>query len=194
MKYLQLLIFLLLFSQISIAQFDINPHFGINSVVNSFSVDQVEFNGKVGFTAGVNARIGTDSKLFGITGLQFAQVNLLAVDVDSTTQVGLGTAKMKWIKIPLNLAYSILGGEKIFNLYVQAGPTMSLGFGEDEAVLPSFASVVQQKGFLLGWNVGVGVDVLFMTVNANYEGNLSEYLDMASNNSNLWTLTLGFKF
>ncbi len=172
-------------------QVKLNPHFGLNIIANDTSIDTLNISGGVGFSGGVYLRIGTDSNLYGVTGLQYAGLNMAAYSSDGSVE--LGKAETKFIKIPFNLALKFIN-LKVVSAYVQGGVTGSFAFNKEQDILPNLGPLIRSKGFVLGGNFGAGVDILFATFFVNYETGLSKLLNDADESSNVLTFTAGFKF
>jgi len=191
MKNLFILLLLALTFSSSLAQVKVNPHVGLNVVSNDTSIDTLNINGSAGFSGGVFIRIGTDSNLYGVTGLQFAGLNMVAYSDDG--QVELGKAETKFVKIPFNLAFNVIN-LKVVKAYLQGGLTGSFAFDRDEEILPNLGPLIRSNGFVLGGNFGAGVDVLFLNLFVNYETGFTKLMNNADESSNVLTLTAGFKF
>ena len=183
---------LLIFGISSIsAQVEVNPHFGLNVVSNDTGIDTLNIKGEAGFSGGVYVRIGTDSNLYGVTGLQFAGLNMVAYSADGSVE--LGKAQTKFIKIPFNLAFNFIN-LKVVKAYVQGGLMGSFAFDRDEDILPNLGPLIRSNGFVFGGNFGAGVDILFATVFVNYETGFTKLMNNSDNAINVLTVTAGLKF
>jgi len=192
MKYPLLFLALITVLSTATAQIKVNPHIGINAIANEAVVDGTTIEGKVGFTAGVFVRIGTDNRLFLLPGFQYSALSMAGFRDEPGTVIELGNAQAEYIKIPLNIGLNLTGDDGILKIYLQAGLTPSFTVNK-EALFEGIQNEIENQSFVLGGNIGIGVDVLFGTFLLNYEGGFTEVIKAANTTTNIWTIGFGVR-
>jgi len=100
---------MLLVPSLLFGQLKINPHVGLNAINDDVTFAGATLNGQVGLTVGVFARIGSKNKFFAVPGLQYYTYQHAVIDNTSPSPNDVGTATMQFLKVPLNVAYSLTG-------------------------------------------------------------------------------------
>lgn len=165
--------FLVVFN--SNAQFEIKASVGTNISSFSSTPDGSSYSGKAGYQFGGGVLIG--NKFYVEPGVQF---------VRSTGEITENSTSFEFdqnfVKIPVYAGYHLLGAEeKPFALRVFAGPTVSIAGkiakGEDQIGKDDINKAI--------WAVdgGLGVDIFFLFIEANYEYAFNDHFVSEANNA-----------
>jgi len=96
---------------------------------------------------------------------------------------------LKTVDVPVLLGLKIID-QKALNLRVMAGPVFS--FLTDKSVNGQLTKDNLQNSFL-AWQYGVGVDVLFLTIDARMESYNKDFYQGISSKNGTFVLSLGIK-
>ena len=185
---------LLFFCQSSFAQVRVSPKVGFNVSAIEANIKDFSAESRTGWQAGMDFRLG-DGALFLNPGLfYYSNTARLMQEIDENTNVDFTEeTTINSLKAPLNVGLRLLGDNGLVGLYVKGGisPTYVLGVKEVE----NFAFDINELNRLTwGANVGVGVDILFLTADLSYEKGLTDYFDGVEGRNNVLTLSVGLKF
>ena len=165
----------------------INPKVGVNISAIEADLDEIRTSARAGWNAGLDVVIG--KPLFISQGLHYynysAKLQGRINDVDDFRLEDQTTIRS--IKAPFNIGLKLLG------LRAQAGivPTYVIGVNEQT----DFAFDIDDLNRLTwGFNIGAGMDILFLTVEANYEIGMSDYFKNVQGANNVLTVSAGIKF
>ncbi|MBM3404713.1 MAG: PorT family protein [Bacteroidetes bacterium] len=189
-------IFLIL-GHFSFGQLDFGPKIGMNLSKLTSNVDSVKAQMKTGFHLGLFLRIG--GKLYIQPELYYA----------SHGSVFKNDADLKWeqkikygtIDVPVLVGYKVFS-PKVANIRLMAGPVASFVLHKKiEELFKDQAGPVETgdiNGVNWGAQVGLGADVLFMTLDIRYQFGLNKIIKKVDNYSfdtkgNIWVISLGFK-
>jgi len=177
----------------AIAQID----FGLRVAVTSSTINLddlttgvTEGTAQVGYQFGVYARI----KLVGL----YVQPELLFSNSSSVLNVaGTGDVDLSFNKIDV----PIMLGMKLGPLRVQAGPALSfITSAETESPTGVVDDVTDNyNSTTIGYQAGIGVDILKFVIDLKYEGSLGNIADAlpgwvnTDQRSSQWVLAVGFK-
>lgn len=187
--------FMLLFTTVSLsAQVTVNPKVGVNISAIDTKIGDINAEARVGWNAGVDFRLG-DGFFYLQPGVHYFNYTArLLKDVDNPNDVAFkDETTIQNLKLPVNLGLRLLGNNDFFQLHARGGivPTYVLGVKEK----PAFAFDKNSlKDWTFGANVGVGVDILFLTIDLNYEIGLTDYFEGSNGKNNMLSLTAGVKF
>ena len=165
----------------------VNPKFGVNVSGIEAQINNIDTEARTGWNAGIDFRIGKNAYI--APGIHYFQNSAeLVGEVDDIEDFRLtDQTTIQSLKVPVNVGLKILG------LRAQGGivPTYVLGVSDQ----PSFDFDVDQLNrFTWGANVGVGLDLLFLTIDANYEIGLTDYFKGVEGRNNILSLSVGLKF
>ena len=203
MKKIVVLFLTLTITGFSYAQFTIGPQIGYAASNLTLNVDSIANDVKSNFVVGAFARFG--KKIYFQPEINWATSG----SVFTYPTYGNGSPvsqeiKIKSIQVPLSLGWRIIN-MKVVNIRVYAGVTPSFntditintknGDGADYLVPDDF------KNVLWNYQVGAGVDVLFLALNVSWMGGMSNVFtedinfsgQTLSSKSNLFQVTLGWK-
>lgn len=176
------------------AQVRINPKFGVNFSGIDSKLGDINAEARVGWNAGVDFRLGEGFIYLQPGAHYFNYTARLLKDVNNPNDVTLkDETTIQNLKLPVNIGLRLTGDGGILQIHARGGivPTYVLGVKEK----PSFAFDKNSlKDWTFGANVGVGVDILFLTVDLNYELGLTDYFNDASGKNNMLSLSAGVKF
>ncbi len=176
------------------AQVRVNPKVGVNVSAVEATLNDINTEARVGWNAGLDIRAGEGFLFFNPGVHYYSYTANLVEDVDNAQDFKFeDETTIQAIKAPLNLGLNLTGDGGLLALHAKGGisPTYVLGVKET----PNFAF---DKGdlnrFTLGANVGAGLDVLFLTIDANYEIGLTDFFKDVDGRNNVLTLSVGIKF
>jgi Outer membrane protein beta-barrel domain len=174
------------------AQFKLNPKVGIN--INHLSNDpaDIETNARLGFSAGADARIG-GKRFYFQPGLHYNVMSYDLVNLDNDSpNFNSDVTAVKSIKVPINVGLNLINW-KLFKIRAFGGATAyqvtgvsnnSIGLTKD-----NFASRYW------GANFGVGVDLLFLTLDLTFErGQSAVFKNQDDTKNQMIALTAGIRF
>lgn len=185
---------LFLVSQVSFAQIRVTPKVGLNVSAVDAKLNDFSAEARTGWNAGVDFRLG-DGILFLNPGLHYYSFTArLMQDIDENTNVNFREeTTIQSLKAPINIGLRLTGDNGLLGLYAKGGiaPTYVMGVKETD----NFDFNVDDLNRLTwGANVGVGVDILFLTADLTYEKGLSDFFDGVEGRNNVLTLSVGLKF
>jgi hypothetical protein len=199
MKKLIFLISAVLLSAFSYAQFTFGPQIGYASSTLTLNYDSISSAAKSNFVFGAFARFG--KKIY----LQ-PEVNWGSSGSSVKFDVGSGTVteeiNIKSIQVPVSLGWKIIN-LKVVNIRIYGGVTPS--FVTNVTITdPSQSNYLVPDNFknvLWNYQVGAGVDVLFLALNVSWVGGMSNVFandvsfngQTLSSKSNIFQVTLGWK-
>ncbi len=173
------------------AQFKINPKIGVT--LSRLASDPADFEttARPGFTAGADVRLG--KKFYFQPGIHYSVMNYELADLSTIDPVDVpDETGIKSLKIPLNVGLSIVD-LKLFRIRAFGGANFykvtgfrnnNLGLTKDD-----FA-----KNYW-GANLGAGLDLLFMTIDLQYEwGQSAIFKNQPDTKYRTIALTAGLKF
>ena len=174
-------------------RFDLGLKGGVNFSKFSFDMDNYSAKAVTKTHFGAFGRIGWDRV--------FMQPELYFSGKGGSIDRNLGDAlthfNFKTFDVPLLLGVRAIKGE-IFNVQVVAGPIFSnitsKEISADEVFDPSFFN-----NHYFGFQYGIGVDILFLTLQARMENGLTEFYsnpdpDKSSGKNKTFMVSLGFRF
>ncbi|MCI5080429.1 MAG: PorT family protein, partial [Saprospiraceae bacterium] len=118
----------------------------------------------------------------------------LEKDVNQDTELNLSEkTTIQQVKLPVNVGFNLTGEGGLLKLHALGGITPTFVTGVNER--PDFAlSKDDLNPFTLGANVGLGLDVWFLTANVGYEIGLNDFFKDSEGKNNVLTLNVGIKF
>ena len=198
MKKISLVLMLAIFAvSASFGQkFTLGPKVGYSASKLSTNIDEISAEARHNFMAGVFLRVG--NKLYFQPEIMYhARGGVFVSDSTNYEQ----TVKFKNLDIPLMVGFKLLN-LKAFNLRVMGGPVASFVLDKevtyDQVIKDPFQGS-DFKDIIWGLDVGVGIDVLFLTLDVRYEFGLNNVYEPADGSpsydmkNNIFTIGLGFK-
>lgn len=177
-----------------VAQVKVSPTVGVNISALDTKLQDISTEARAGWNAGLDFRIG-EGMFFLNPGVHYYSHSArLIKDVNGPEDVDLKEeTQIQSVRVPLNVGVRLTGEGGLLGIYAKGGITPAYVTGVKEK--PSFAFDRDKLNtFTWGANVGVGVDVLFFTVSANYEIGLTDFYKDAEGRNNMFTLSAGLKF
>jgi hypothetical protein len=178
------------------AQIELRPSIGTtyNSIKDS---RDFEHNGKYAFSFGADVMLG--GKLYVQPGLHYkGTINTLKpkdIVIGDEAEV-----KVSRLEIPLivGVRYASFG---VANFRAFTGPSLSFLLNVDDDGSPYNITKADYKNATLGWNAGLGVDVLFLFLDIGYQFGLSDTYDdfsiqgieIENTNHNFWYGNVGLR-
>ncbi len=191
-KYLLGLAAMVAFTISANAQFSLGVKGGMNiSKINNDNYSESTFTG---YQFGAFARIGKGLYLqpemyVGSKGGQFNYET-------SGTNTG-GSAKVKFTSLDVPLLLGESFGASSLNFRIMAGPIYSYILNTDESFSDNLAAAYRDLGnynrSTLGYQAGAGIDLGNISLDARYEGGLTNLNEKFGQRQNLWHISLGFK-
>jgi hypothetical protein len=188
------LLFAALFTAPALAQVRVNPKVGVNFSGVESKLNDITAEARVGWNAGLDLRVG-EGVLFLQPGLHYYNFTAqLMKEVNSPQDVNLEEeTTIQSLKAPVNIGWRLTGENGLLGIHLKGGvvPTYVLGVDEKE----NFAFDKDQlTNFTWGANAGVGVELLFLTLDANYEIGMTDFFANTEGANNVLTISLGMKF
>lgn len=176
------------------AQVRINPKAGVNISALDTKIQDMTAEARAGWNVGVDVRAGRGLVFFNPGVHYYSFTARLIPDIDETDEFKPNEETMiQSVRLPVNLGINITGQGGLLGLHVKGGVTPAYVIGVKERPNYNF-DVETLNRFTMGANVGLGVDLLFLTVDANYEIGLNNFFKEAAGKNNMLTLNLGIKF
>lgn len=176
------------------AQTKINPKVGVNVSGVDAKIENITAEARYGWNAGFDLRMG-EKAFFFKPGLHYYSFTAnLFQDVNQPGDVPMkDETTIQSLKLPVNAGLRLTGEGGMMAVNVHGGVTPSYILGVREGIVVPFVKQ-DLKPFTLGANFGVGIDVLFFTVEANYEMGLTPFFNGSEGKNNIFTLSAGIKF
>jgi hypothetical protein len=174
------------------AQFSLGLKGGLN--VSKINNDNISQSTVSGYQFGAFARIGSGLYLQPeiYVGSQGGQFNY---DSSGGNTGGYAKVKFTTLDVPLLLGESF--GAKSLNFRVMAGPIYTYILNTDQTYSDNLSSAYRDLGnynnSTLGYQAGAGIDLGNISVDARYEGGLTQLNQKYGQRQNLWHISLGFK-
>lgn len=171
-------LFLTLFMGLSIhmkAQLELKPMIGIT--LNSLSdADDIDFKGKFDMHFGLDLMIG--DQLYFQPGLHYAGTTTRFKPMGQIGGENVDVS-VDHIEIPLLIGYRFGDPEQnsLINLRLFTGPSLSFVANVDDDDSIFDITKADYNNVLLGWNVGAGLDILFLYADLGYQFGLSKIFD-----------------
>ncbi len=177
------------------AQIKVIPKVGVNFSGVGANLNDFRAEAHVGWNAGLDFRVGSKRPLFFYPGIQFNNYTarlITNINKDASQQFQNETT-IQAIKAPLDLGIRLNRKNALLNLVLRGGvtPTMILGVQEKNGIAFNKGSLTP---FTWGANAGLALDVLFLTVDLNYEMGLNNYFAAAPGRNNVFTVSAGIRF
>ena len=192
-SYVSVFAFMLL-STFAFSQVTFNPKVGANVSGLDTKIQDFSTEARLGWNAGFDLRLG-EGFIFLQPGLHYySNTARLIQDLDMNNDINIeDETRIRSLKMPLNVGLRLTGNSRFFGIRAMGGitPNYILGVKEQDS-FPFDKEDLNDWNF--GANVGVGLDVLFFTIDANYELGLSDYFADATGKNNVFTVSLGLKF
>lgn len=172
----------------------VSPQVGVNISAIDAEIQDIRAESRVGWNAGVDLRIG-ERIVYLNPGLHyFSNTARLLKDVESPDDVNFEEeTTIQSLKAPMNLGFRLTGDNGLLGIRLKGGvtPTYVISVNEKDG----FAFDKEDLNtFTWGANVGAGLDILFFTLDVNYEIGLTDYFNAVEGRNNLLSLNLGLKF
>lgn len=176
------------------AQLRINPQVGVNVSALDAKIGDLRTEAKAGWNAGIDFRIG-DGFIYLNPGAHFYSTTArLLRDFDNPDiDMWRDETTIQSVKTPLNIGFNLTGGSALLGIRAEGGivPTYVTGVRETD----SYSLNIEDLNRLTwGYNLGVGVDILFLTADLSYEIGQADFFKNVEGKNNMLTLSLGVKF
>ena len=191
-KYLLSLILLALFGVKASAQFTLGVKGGL--VISKLNTDNFASSTATGYDVGLFARIGQTwyvqpEAYISSKGSEFT------FQAQNNTVTETGKQHFTTLDVPILVGRSF--GASSFNIRVMAGPVVSYVFNEDNNfstnVKNAYNAFSLYNKAAIGYQAGVGIDLGNVSLDARYEGALTDINSHYGERPNLFQLSLGFK-
>ncbi|MBL7830881.1 MAG: PorT family protein, partial [Saprospiraceae bacterium] len=169
---------MLSFSYFTGAQTSFNPKIGLHiSAIDGNFKDTSSLNARVGWQVGLDIRKG--SELFFLNpGIHYKVTSVdlkKEVKTNGSIQDLTGNTTIQSIDLPINGGFYLTGKDQaLMRIYIHGGvvPSYILGI---KSVEKFDLKPTEFNRFQLGVNAGIGIDLLFLHIGANYEYYLQDY-------------------
>lgn len=185
-KYLLCLTMLVAVSITAKAQFSLGIKGGVN--FSNINTDNLSSSNRTGYQAGVFARIGG-----GLYVQPEMYVSGTGGDFHSNDNSVSGHVSFTNLNIPLLLGKRF--GTSGTNFRIMAGPVYTgvLSHSLSQSISDAYHDFGNYKSGTLGYQAGVGVDILGLTADLRYEGGLTKINPSYGQRANIFSLSVGFK-
>ncbi len=175
-------------AQLGLAQARFNPKVGYNLQGIEAEIDDFDAEARTGWNIGADFRMGR-GLVYLSPGIHYYNVtaDVKEHNFDPTDIQFSDETTIRSLKVPVNLGLRILG------LRAQGGVSGTYVLGVKEVGEVDF-DIDDLNRFTYGANVGVGLDLLFLTADLNYEIGLNDYFENASGSNNVLSLSVGLIF
>ncbi len=179
------------------AQFSLGVKGGVNFSHLSVSDGRINSTELPGFQLGLWSRIGKGFYVqpevyLGSSGSNFN----FQYNQSNQTVTESGKVRFTTLNVPVLLGQSF--GFSNLNLRIMAGPMYSYILDNNENLSQNVQNAYRDfgnyKNSTLGYQAGVGVDILKFSVDLRYEGGLTEINSAYGQRQNVFHLSLGYKF
>ncbi|HMO37854.1 MAG TPA: outer membrane beta-barrel protein [Saprospiraceae bacterium] len=198
MKQLQIAVLTLFFALAMttgmLAQVRVNPKVGVNVSAVDAKLMDINAEARAGWNAGVDFRLGKGLVFLNPGIHYYTYTARLLQDLNTPDEVQLkDETQIQNLRLPVNLGFYLTGTDGLLRVFAKGGvtPAYLLGVREKESFAFNRDSL---KDWTFGANVGLGVDLLFLTVDLNYEIGLTDFFADAAGRNNMLTLSAGIKF
>lgn len=175
---------------VAFSQFSINPKAGINYLWIGDKPQSFSSTGsEMGWQAGADLRMGR--RLYFQPGFYIVRSGSQFEEFkDLTDFEKYREGRATHLKMPINLGYKLIN-VPFFKLRINGGAVLNKFW---KTTANSEIPADNYQPWQYGANVGIGVDLLFLTLDANYEFGLSDYF-IAETQSRpaLFSISAGFK-
>lgn len=157
--------------------------------VNWDNYNEFEDRAKVGWQAGVDARFGKFLYLSpGLHYTSFTMRNVTRDELEGGFHIGDETT-IQSLKMPINAGFKI----PLIGVRAQAGITPSYVLN---IKTPDGTNIGTEPLNRMGFatNLGVGVDILFLTLDLTWEKSRTDFFKNLEGKNNMFALTAGIKF
>ncbi|MBW4890189.1 PorT family protein [Mucilaginibacter sp. HMF5004] len=193
MKKYMLCLAAVVISAVSVkAQFSLGVKGGLN--ISKIDNDNYSQSTVAGYQFGAFARIGTgfyvQPELYvGSKGGKF--------NFDSNGSNAGGSAKVRFTSLDVPVLIGKSFGAESLNFRIMAGPIYSYILNTDESFSDNLGAAYRDlgnyKNSTLGYQAGAGIDLGNISIDARYEGGLTQVNEKFGQRQNLWHISLGFK-
>ncbi|MGB3587769.1 MAG: hypothetical protein WBA23_14575, partial [Tunicatimonas sp.] len=143
-----------------------------------------------GLNLGVDFRIGDDgdSWFFLQPGVHYYSISAQLINDANAERID-DVVTINSLKVPLNGGVYLTGTDGVLAVRLNGGvvPTLMLGVEDNNLGLDGddFSS------FNLGLNAGIGIDLLFFTLDIGYEWGLTEFFEAGEGRNRIFGVSLG---
>jgi len=191
-KYLLGLASIVVFTISANAQFSLGIKGGMN--ISKINNDNYSESTVAGYQFGAFARIGNglyvQPELY--VGSKGGQFNY---ETSGTNTGGSAKVRFTTLDVPVLLGKSF--GASSLNFRIMAGPIYSYILNTDESFSDNLGAAYRDlgnyKNSTLGCQAGAGIDLGNISIDARYEGGLTQVNEKFGQRQNLWHISLGFK-
>lgn len=176
--------------------FSFNPEAGINFSALSKEIESTESAARAGWHAGADFRIGSGVAYFQ-PGIFYYRTSTRLRQENSENSFE-GDVRINSLKVPVQLGLRLIDTEG-FKLLANTGPVVNfpLSYHKPGDEFDFFAgNETPYKDVNLGYNVGLGIDILMLTFGIDYEFGLTDYYDYndSENRNYVFSLSAGLRF
>jgi hypothetical protein len=176
------------------AQMKVNPKVGLNFSGLDVKLQDITAEARVGWNAGLDFRMGDGIIYFAPGAHYYSYTARLIQEVQSPDDVKLrDETTIQNLKVPINLGLRLTGDNGLLGVHLRGGVMPSMLLGVTERADFAFDRD-RLNTFTWGANMGVGVDFLFLTLDANYELGMSDFFKNVEGRNNMLTVSVGLKF
>lgn len=183
-----------LFTLPALAQVKVNPKVGVNFSALDVKLQDITADARVGWNAGLDFRMGDGIFYFMPGAHYYSYTARLVKEVQAPDDLKLrDETTIQNLKVPINLGIRITGDNGLLGIHLHGGVVPSMVLGVTERTDFAFDRG-RLNTFTWGANMGVGIDLLFLTLDASYEIGMSDFFKNAEGRNNMLTISAGVKF
>lgn len=173
-------------------QVSFNPKAGLNLTHIATDAMLENKSAHVGFNLGADLRFRKKESWFFVQpGLHYYSISAQPVAEDATQEEIEQIPSVNSLKLPLAVGMYLTGSDGLLRVRVNAGATPTVLMGVEKNRLG--ISKNDFSGATIGLNGGLGIEILFVTLDVSYEYGLSNLYQATEGTANTLSISAGIR-